>query len=181
MTFENQPLMNKLFFNVVVLLGTFYSTYAQRKNDQKQIDPSQIPSAVKTAQSTAFPTVTVARWEVRDVIANRQYVTKYVAVFVTDNTTVRARYKGDGTLVSSSKYFDGEHGPGQIKNLGSKYNEHTLRSAEEIKTYAKGKVYYRAHFYKGKKKIVVYTDDSGKEIVDEKLPAEVKEEEEIER
>jgi hypothetical protein len=172
--------MNKLFFYVVVLLGTFYSTYAQRKSDQKQIDPSQIPSAVKTSQSTAFPTVTVTRWEVRDVIANRKYVTKYVAVFIADNSTIRARYKGDGTLVSSSTYFDGEHAPGQIKNLGSKYNEHTLKSADEIKTYAKGKVFYRAHFYKGKKKTVVYTDDNGREIVNEKVPAEVKEEEDIE-
>jgi len=172
--------MNKLFFYVVVLLSTFYSSYAQRKNDQKQIDPTQIPSAVKTSQSTAFPTVTVTRWEVHDVVANRKYVTKYVAVFMTDNAAVRARYKGDGTLVSSSKYFDGEHAPGQIKNLGSKYNELTLRSAEEIKTYAKGKVFYRAHFYKGKKKTVVYTDDSGRELPNEKVPAEVKEEDDIE-
>src|SRR6478609_7139655 len=168
--------MNKLFFYVVVLLSTCYSSYAQRKSEQKQIDPSQIPSAVKTSQSTAFPTVTGTRWEVRDVIANRKYVTKYVAVFTTDNTTIHARYKGDGTLVSSSKYFDGEHAPSQIKNLGSKYNEYTLKSAEEIKTYAKGKVFYRAHFYKGKKKTLVYTDDSGKEIANEKVLVEVREE-----
>jgi len=172
--------MNKLFFYVVVLLSTFYSSYAQRKSDQKQIDSSQIPSAVKTSQSTAFPTVTVSRWEVRDVIANRKYVTKYVAVFVTDNATIRARYKGDGTLVSSSRYFDGEQAPSQIKNLGSKYNEHKLKSVEEIKTYAKGKVFYRAHFYKGKRKTLVYTDDNGKEIANDKVPAEVKEEEDIE-
>ncbi|HEY5826154.1 MAG TPA: hypothetical protein VIT44_17400 [Cyclobacteriaceae bacterium] len=171
--------MNKLFFYVVVLLSTFYSSYAQRKSDQKQIDPSEIPSAVKTSQSTSFPTVTVSRWEVRDVIANRKYVTKYVAVFEADDNTIRARYKGDGTLVSSSKYFDGEHAPSQIKNLGSKYNEYTLKNAEEIKTYSKGRVFYRAHFYKGKKKTLVYTDDSGKEIANDKVLAEVKEEEDI--
>jgi hypothetical protein len=171
--------MKKLFF-YVVLLSTFFSSYAQRKNEQKQIEPAQIPSAVKTSHATAFPAVTVTRWEVRDMVANRKYVTKYVAVFEADNNTIRARYKGDGTLVSSSKYFEGENAPSQIKNLGSKYNEHTLRKGEEIKTYAKGKIFYRAHFYKGKKKTVVYTDDSGKEIVNDKVPPEVKEDEDVE-
>ncbi len=172
--------MNKLFF-YVILLSTFFNSYAQRKTDPKQIESSQIPSAVKTSQSTSFPTVTVTRWEIHDVVANRKYVTKYVAVFASDNNTIRARYKGDGTLVSSSKYFEGEQAPSQVKSLGSKYNEYTLKSAEEIKTYAKGRIYYCAHFNKGKKKTLVYTDESGKEIPNDKIPPEVKEEEDIDK
>ena len=164
---------------MVVLLSTFFSSYAQRKSDQQQVESAQIPSAVKTSQASIFPGVTVDRWEIRDVVANRRYVSKYVAVFLNNENTIRARYKGDGTLVSSSKYFDADHIPSQIKNLGSKYNEYTLKSAEEIKTYTKGKIFYRAHFLKSKKKVFVYVDESGKEIVNDRVPVEVKEEEDI--
>ena len=168
--------MNKLFC-YVVLLCSFFGSYAQRKS-QQQIDPSQIPAAVRTSQQSNFPYVQTVRWEIRDLMSSRKFITKYVAVFDVESNAIRARYKGDGTLVSSSKFFNSEQAPGQIKNLGGRFNDYKLKSAEEIKTYTKGKLFYRGYFFKGKKRLVAYVDDNGKELTEEKVPAEVKEDEE---
>lgn len=172
--------MNKLFVYVVMLCSVF-SSHAQRKGGaSREIDAAQIPTAVKSAQESSFPKITVKNWSMRNVTGPGQIISKYIAVFESEGKTIRARYKGDGTLVSSSKYFAAAQAPSVIKNLGSKYNDQELKSAEEIKTYVKAKVFYRAHFYKGKKKIVVYVDDNGKELPIEKVPAEAKEDEEVE-
>jgi hypothetical protein len=171
--------MSKLFFCLFLLCSVFTS-YAQRKTGGPQkMDPAQIPAAVKTAQESSFPGIAVTQWEVRSKTGPGQFVSKYTAVFSVDSKMIHARYKGDGTLVSSLKFFEGEEAPSVVKSLGSKYNEYALRTTVEIKTYAKGKVFYRAYFYKGKKKTVVYVDDNGKELVIEKVPAEVKEGEEF--
>jgi hypothetical protein len=171
--------MNKLFV-YVVLSCIFFSSYAQRKgNNQHQIDPAQIPAAVKASQESAFPDVTVIAWETRNLSGHGQFVSKYTAVFTQEEKKNRARYKGDGTLVSLSKYFNSNETPSLIKNLESKYNGYDLKSTEQIKTYLKEKVYYRAHFYKGKKKVIVYVDDNGKELGNDKVPPEVKEDEDM--
>jgi hypothetical protein len=177
--FKIKPYMNRLLL-YVILIASFFSSQAQRKNVARQVDPSQIPAAVKTSQESNFPGIAVTRWEVRDITVSKKFISKYIALFTADNKIIHARYKGDGTLVSSSAYLEAEHIPGFIKKLESSYSGYELKRVEEIKTYAKGKVYYRAHFQKGRKKLIVYTDDNGKELSEEKIPADAKEDEETE-
>jgi len=165
----------------VVLVGSFLNSYAQRKSNAQQIDPAQIPSAVKTSQASAFPNAAVAQWEIRNLSGNKKFVSKYIAVFEQEGQSIRARYKGDGTIVSSSVFFDAQNAPDQIKNLAAKYDNHDLKKAERIKTYAKEKTFYRAFFQKGRKTLVVYTDETGKELVSDKVPVEAREDEELKR
>jgi hypothetical protein len=87
----------------------------------------------------------------------------------------RARYREDGTAMSSSKYMKADKMPDGIKTgMKSKYPDFIPTVAENIKG-KDGKSVYRVKSKKGSAKLTAYFDENGNEITKDKVTDEVKE------
>lgn len=133
------------------------------------VDESQIPDAVKNSFTSSFEGAGEVRWEKHKAQGKRTFA-KYVAVFSTDGVRARARYKEDGTLLSSSKYFGPAKLPANVKSAAeSKAPGFTVMGGEEITT-KNGKTFYRVRSRKGSSKLIQYFDADGNEVSRDKAP-----------
>jgi hypothetical protein len=170
-----------LFVLLVAMLPTWAQKVAQKAKKAKgvnfeKIDAAQVPDPVKTAFAAANAGATPT-WEKHTARgkADKSF-TKYVAVFATaDGMKNRARYKEDGTVMSSSKYMKADKMPDGIKaGMKSKYPDFTATVAENIKG-KDAKSVYRVKSKKGSAKLTAYFDENGNEITKDKVTDEVKE------
>lgn len=164
-----------LFFLSVVLAG-FSQVRGKAKvlaAGGKAIDAAQVPEAVKNSFSSAFPSATAVRWEKHGAVTQKRTYVKFVAVYTHEELRCRARYKEDGTALSSSKYFGPNKTPEAIKTaVTSRFSGFTVTGSEEITT-KDGKVFYRTRLRKGASKVITYTDAEGNEVKKDKAPQEV--------
>lgn len=138
------------------------------------IDASQVPDAVKSAFATTG--ATAIRWEKQDAKgkAAKSWV-KYVAVYDQNGNRVRARFREDGTAMSTSTYMKADQLPAVIKAAAeSKAQGQRIMLGEEIKT-KKGEIYYRVISRGGGSRTISIFDANGQPVSKEKMPEELKE------
>ncbi len=173
---------------LIVLLAVCVATasFAQggkRRNGLKavnfqQVDASQVPDAVKNSFKA---TATDVKWQKNEAKgkAGKMHV-RYVAVYTEDGAKVRARFKEDGTSMSTSKYMGGQKLPAAIQTAATtKHPGAKLMGGEELTTKS-GQVIYRVRLRNGGSKITTVFDANGNEITRNKMTEEQKEGEEEE-
>lgn len=143
-----------------------------RSMNFEKVEEGQLPEAVKSNFASTFSGATAVRWEKHSAQGKRTFV-KYVSVFTMDGVRSRARYKEDGTSLSSSKYYGPAKLPENIKSAAqAKYPEFTVMGGEEITT-RNGKTFYRVRSRKGASKLIQYFDENGNELSKDKAPEDV--------
>lgn len=136
------------------------------------VEEAQVPDAVKNSFTNSFANAAAVRWEKHTAQGKRTYA-KYVAVFTADEIRSRARYKEDGTALSSSKYFGPNKLPANIKSAAqAKSPGFVVMGGEEITT-RNGNVFYRVRSRKGSSKLIQYFDADGNEVTKDKAPEEL--------
>jgi len=141
----------------------------------EKIESSQVPEGIVSKFATTFTGATAVRWEKHSVSDQRII---YVAVFTEGGVRSRARYKEDGTALSSSKYFGPQKLPANIKSAATtKYPDFTVMGGQEITT-RNGKTYYKVRSRKGPSKIIQYFDADGNVITKDNAPDGLMEDEE---
>jgi hypothetical protein len=150
----------------------------KKKGGNVQIDAAQVPDAVKNAFTVQAAEV---RWEKKEPKGKGGKVkVRYVAIYTQDEVRTRARFKEDGTVLSSTRYLKPEQLPAAIqsaataKNAGAK-----LMGGEEVTT-KKKEIYYRVRLRNGGTKIVSFYDANGAEVKKDKIDEDSKEGEEEE-
>lgn len=144
----------------------------------EKIDAAQVPEAVKNSFNAGFQNVTDVRWEKHSATGKGgKTFTKYVAVYNQEGIRSRARFKEDGTALSSSKYMGAQKLPDNVKNAAASKNPgFTVMGGEEVKT-KKGETYYRVRMRKGTSRLSTLFDANGNEVTKDKVPDEAKEDE----
>jgi len=165
---------------IVILAAISATTLAQpggrakgpRSMNFEKVEDAQVPEAIKSTFSNTFPGASAVRWEKHSARGKRTFA-KYVSVFTIDGVRSRARYKEDGSVLSSSKYYGPAKLPENIKSAAqAKYPEFTVMGGEEITT-RNGKTFYRVRSRKGASKLIQYFDENGNEISKDKAPEDV--------
>jgi hypothetical protein len=144
----------------------------------KQVEASEVPEAVKNSFKA---TATDVRWEKHEAKGKegKSHV-RYVAVYTQDGTRARARFKEDGSALSSSKYMGGQKLPAAIQTAATTKNPGAKLIGGEELTTKKGQVIYRVRLRNGSSKITSVFDANGNEITRDKMTEEHKEGEEEE-
>lgn len=144
----------------------------------EKIDAAQVPDAVKNSFTSSFQNAADVRWEKHSATGKGgKTFLKYVAIYTQDGIRARARFKEDGTSLSSSKYMGGQNLPENIRNAAASKNPGcTVMGGEEVKT-KKGGTYYRVRMRKGTSRLNTLFDANGNEVTKDKEPEETKEDE----
>jgi hypothetical protein len=138
------------------------------------VDASQVPDAVKSAFAAMGSTAT--RWE-KHAAKGKKTIVRYVAVYTQDGMRGRARFREDGTAMSSSKYMKAEQLPVAIKSAAeAKAQGQKVMGGEEIKT-KKGETYYRVFSRGGGSRTVSVFDANGQLVTKDKMSDDLKESE----
>ncbi|MFY8036258.1 MAG: hypothetical protein ACOVMQ_03770 [Cyclobacteriaceae bacterium] len=151
---------------------------ALKAANHQQIDVSQVPESVKSSFKASAADV---KWEKHEAKGKAgKSLVRYVAVYTQDGVRVRARFKEDGTAMSSSKYMGGQKLPANIQTAAtSKFPGAMLVGGEELTTKG-GQVIYRVRLRNGGSKITTVLDANGNQITRDKMSEEHKEGEEEE-
>lgn len=189
--------MKKLSLLLLMVLAVTYSVHSQDKVKSKDKTPgrgrargelksfgfkkveiSEVPEAVKNAFFTHAAGATNVRWEKHLAKGNAdKSFTKYVAVYMQDGVRARARYREDGTALSSSKYMGAQKLPENIGTSAKAKNPgFELVGGEEVKT-KKGETFYRVRMKKGSSRLTTLLDVNGNEVKRENQPEEAMEDE----
>jgi hypothetical protein len=146
------------------------------KGSGQTVDASQVPESVKSAFAATGATAT--RWEKHEAKGkSAKSFVKYVAVYTQDGMRARARFREDGTTMSSSRYMKAEQLPAAIKSSAeAKAQGQKVMGGEEIKT-KKGEIYYRVFSRGGGSRTVSVFDASGQPVTKEKMSDDLKESE----
>lgn len=179
--------MKKMMVAIACMLIAF-AGIAQKKQaaglsnaSAKVVDAASVPEAVKNAQETYFPGMPVTQWEFHEATSKKNNTySKYVAVFKQHELVTRARYKTDGSSISSSNYFGPKKAPQVVLDAQSRYSGYKLAGGAQIRVSKSGKTFYKIKFVKGATKMFVYLDESGNEVTKDKAPEEVVEVEGVE-
>lgn len=144
----------------------------------RTVEISEVPDAVKNAFNTSAAGATNVRWEKHTAKGKTdKSFTKYVAVYLQDGVRARARYREDGTAMSSSRYLGGQKLPENISTSAKSKNPgFELVGGEEVKT-KKGETFYRVRMKKGSSKLTTLYDANGNEVIKDKQEDEVQEDE----
>ncbi|MEQ8424835.1 MAG: hypothetical protein RIA63_08990 [Cyclobacteriaceae bacterium] len=162
---------------IVSLLGTLaYGQGARAKGPRslnfEKVEGTLVPEVIKENFESSFQGAVAVRWEKHTLQGNKTGI-RYVAIFTEGGVRSRARYKEDGTVLSSTKYYGAIKLPENIKAAAkAKYPEFTVMGGEEITT-RNGKTFYRVRSRKGPSKLVQYFDGDGNEITKEKAPEDL--------
>jgi hypothetical protein len=168
------------FVLVLALVLTGYAQGGKKRGGQaagaKQIDVAQVPDAVKKSFTVKAADL---HWEKREMQgkAGKSHV-HYVAVYTQDGTRVRARFKEDGTAMSSSKYMGAQKLPEVIQTAAKAKNPGAVLRGDEELTTKGGQVFYRVRLKNGSSKITSVFDANGGEVTKEKMTEELKQGEE---
>ncbi|MGL5730685.1 MAG: PepSY-like domain-containing protein [Bacteroidales bacterium] len=109
-------------FSVILMTTVFFSC---SKNDDDNIKPVDVPSAVTAAFNNAYPNTT-PKWSLND--------TYYVAEFGNDNNEVDVWFTADGTIMLTVKEIPVANMPAAIKTAiqGTKYATWTYDDAKLV-------------------------------------------------
>ncbi len=133
-----------------------------------KIESSQLPSIVTSKFESTFTGATGIRWEKHEL--KNSPAIHYIAVFTEGGVRSRARYKEDGTILSSSKYFGPQKLPTNIKAAASRnHPDFVIVGGQEI-TIKNGKTFYRVRSRKGPSKLLQYFDADGNEVTRDTAP-----------
>jgi hypothetical protein len=148
-----------------------------RSSSSTPVEAAQVPQAVQDSHNQSFSGTTLSRWELKQATGKKE-VQWYTAVFnTTESTKARARYKVDGTLISSTSYFGPEKTPEAIKAAAAtRFSGYNLVGCSKINSAKKNKNYYLVRLKKGTTKITTLMDESGNEIGKDSFRIEEKEE-----
>jgi hypothetical protein len=187
---ELKPIYNmKTLISCLLIIALAFSTQAQGRKraglarearegkvSGQTIDASQVPDAVKNAFSATG--ATAIRWEKHEAKGKSEKSSvKYVAIYDQNGIRSRARYKEDGTALSSSKYLKADQLPANIKSAAeTKAQGMKVMGGEEFKT-KKGEVFYRVFTRGGGSKTVTVFDSNGQPVTKDKMHEELKESE----
>jgi hypothetical protein len=140
------------------------------------IDAGQVPDVVKNAFATTG--ATAERWEKQEAKGKEgKSFVKYVAVYSQGGMRVRARFREDGSALSTSKYMKGDQLPANIKSAAeAKAQGQQVMGGEEIKT-KKGETFYRVFSRGGGSKTVSMFDAKGQPVTREKMSDDLKDSE----
>ncbi len=140
------------------------------------VDASQVPQSVKNAFAATGATAT--SWEKHEAKGkSAKSFVKYVAVYTKDGTRARARFREDGSTMSTSKYMRAEQLPAAIKSAAeAKSQGQKIMGGEELKT-KKGETYYRVFSRGGGSRTVSVFDASGQPVTKDKMSDDLKESE----
>ncbi len=176
----------KTIISCVLILLVAFTTDAQVKRRGAQaregslngqtVDASQVPESVKNAFTATGATAT--RWEKLEAKGkSAKSIVRYVAVYEQDGMRARARYREDGSAMSSSKYMKADQLPANIKSAAeAKSQGQKVMGGEELKT-RKGEIYYRV-FSRGRgSRTVSVFDANGQPVTKEKMSDDLKESE----
>lgn len=170
--------MRSILTVILAVLGV--SAFAQPQSKGRgphtlnfeKVEAANVPAAITSSFESSFTGATAVRWEKHTAQGKRTYV-KYVAVFTEGGVRSRARYKDDGTTLSSSKYYGAVKLPENIKAAAKAKNpDFIVMGGEEITT-RNGKTFYRVRSRKGPSKLIQYFDADGNEISKDKAPEEL--------
>lgn len=173
----------KSFICFLILITAFEATAQQGRRPRgervksagfERVEASEVPQEVQSAFSSANPGVTSIQWEKHEVKgANGKDFTKYVARYQTADGRARARFKQDGTPLSSSRYLKAQSLPSNIQSVATAKNPgFTLIGGEQLTT-RKGETYYRVRMRKGASKMITLYDSNGAEVNRDRLPDEL--------
>lgn len=159
-----RQLLTMIFF-IAATIG-----YAQPSNGKghrsvnfEKVEAAQVPEVILSNFETSFDGALAIRWE-KHLAQGNKAVVRYVAIFTEGGVRSRARYKEDGTPLSSSKYYGAIKLPENIKKASREKNpDFTVMGGEEITT-RNGKTFYRVRSRKGSTKMIQYFDADGNEI-----------------
>ena len=175
--------MKKVFILILVTIMTL-AGFAQgdkkkegkKANGDAQIDPTQVPDAVKNAFTIQAADL---RWEKKESKGKEGKVkVRYVAVYTQAGVRTRTRFKEDGSPMSSSRYLEPQQLPTSVQSAATtKTPGAKLMGGEEVTT-KKKEVYYRVRQRSGSTKIISFYDSKGAEIKKDKIEDDSKEEEE---
>ncbi len=174
----------KTIISCVLILVVAFTTDAQvrRRGAQARegklsgqtVDASQVPDAVKSAFAATGSTAT--RWEKHEG-KGKKTIGRYVAVYTQDGMRGRARFREDGTAMSSSKYMKAEQLPVAIKSAAeAKAQGQKVIGGEELKT-KKGEIFYRVFSRGGGSRTVSVFDANGQPVTKDKMPEDLSESE----
>ena len=143
----------------------------------ERIEPGQVPNAVKRRFESEYPQAANIRWEKHQAQGKQTFI-KYVAAFSMEGGRTRARYREDGSFLSSSRYLNPAKLPENIRNAAQAKNTGFAVVAGEEITTPKGKKYYRVRSRQGASRLIQYFDETGSEVAKADVPNEVTEGEE---
>lgn len=168
---------------LVFVVGSLANTFAQGSTSTTEIVvEANVPSAVVTSYKAKYATGKIVKWEKRTYTgaAGNTYV-KYVAVFDQDGIRNRARYKEDGTGLSTTTYYWFKNVtklPQAIQDYAkTKYPDYKLTSGEKELSLKSGKYVYRIRVKKGPTQVVVYLNEKGEEVSKDNVDIEILENE----
>jgi major membrane immunogen (membrane-anchored lipoprotein) len=175
-------IMKKVFFLILatMLTLTCFSQGDKKKggmnNGAIKIDAKQVPDAVKNAFTIQ---ATDLRWEKKESKSKEGKVkVRYVAVYTQDGVRARARFKEDGTALSSTRYLEAQQLPTAVQTAATTKNSGAkLMGGEEVTT-KKREIYYRVRLKNSGGKVVSFYDVTGAEVKKDKIDDDSKEEEE---
>ena len=146
----------------------------EAKLSGQTVDASVVPESVKNAFAATGATAT--RWE-KHQAKGKKTVVRYLAVYTQDGMRARARFREDGTTLSTSKYMRAEQLPVAIKSAAeAKIQGQKIMGGEEFKT-KKGEIYYRVFSRGGGSRTVSVFDANGQPITKDKMSDDLKESE----
>ena len=158
---------------VFLLSLCFYGiTFGQLNFSVQKISAEDVPASAIATQASSF-SAPVLTWEKQTANARGNAITRYVASFTEQSKTItRARYTSSGKgLTATSYYSNASLLPTTIQEAAAaNYPNYTLGSGEKI-TYIPTKHHaFRLRLRNGAQKLVVYVDNSGKELDKDDLP-----------
>jgi hypothetical protein len=170
--------MKTIVFLMLSIALTATTAFAQKATVEK-VDASTVPQVVKDAFANDFSGASATSWEKQSgTNANNKSVEKYVATFQLNGVKSRSRYQTNGTGLSATTYMTAAQLPQAVQDAcKTNYVGFTLGSGEKIQSLKTDKFVYRARLRKGSQKLVVYMDETGKEVTKDKIPADIKAEE----
>ena len=155
-------------------------TFAQANFSVQKVSAEDVPANAIANQASNF-SATVLAWEKQMATAKGKSITRYVASFTEQSKTVtRARYTNSGAALTATTYYPSEQLPSVIKEAAAtNYPNYTLESGEKIVYISTNKSIFRLRLRKGAQKLVVYVDNTGKELDKDDLPEPMVEDENL--
>ena len=169
----------KNLFVLITLTCAYIFSLGQSTVTREVVSADAVPVSVVNTQTVTFPNTTVDRWEKASGTIKGKSGTRYIAIFKQFDQRVRARFTENGSGISATTYYAGPKLPQAIQDAATaNYEGYKLRSGEKIQSLkGNGKEVYRIRLRKGAQKLVVYVDETGKEIEKKNMPSEITEDE----
>ncbi len=160
---------------IFAMFITLTGLQAQAGLKVQKVDASEVPQAVLDAQAKYFSGIAVNLWEKQSGSVRERSGERFVANFQYEGQKARARYYPNGTAgTATSYYLTAKELPQVIQDAAAaNYPGYQLNTGEKVTALTQAKTVFRLRLRKGAQKLVVYVDESGKELSKDSLPGEI--------